>query len=171
MRSLPLSSPCLKGTAVPAEGTFYAPVGYSVWWPLAGAAIVVLCAGWFGWVFISTRARAEATVPRFMPPRTADTVRGKYWELINAIEARHDAGTLGVRPAHLELSLAVRTFVHEMTGIKAQRMTLAQLKEAQLPLVADAVERFYPGEFAPGTSHTTVAASAEAARNVVGSWR
>lgn len=156
---------------MPAEGTFYAPVAYSVWWPLAGAAILLLCLGWCGWVWISTRTQAGTAVPGFVAPRNPDSVRQRYWALIAAVEQRHDAGALSGRAAHLELSLAVRTFVHEMTGLKTQRMTLAQLRERQLPLVADAVELFYPGEFSARGGHLTVAGAAEAARNVVGSWR
>lgn len=159
---------------MPTDGTFYAPIGYSVWWPLAGAAILVLCLGWFGWIWISTRAEPSAGVPGFIAPRNPETVRGKYVTLINSIEERHGTASITGRAAHLELSLAVRTFVHEMTGLKTQRMTLAQLREHQLPLVADAVALFYPGEFAAHGGqggHPGVAGSAEAARNVVLSWR
>ncbi|POH58841.1 hypothetical protein [Arthrobacter glacialis] len=156
---------------MPTDATFYAPVGYSPWWPLAGAAILILCLGWFAWVWNSTRAGAQAGVPDFVAPRNPNSVRAKYWALISSIEENHDAGTLSARAAHLELSMAVRTFVHEMTGLKTQRMTLAQLREHQLPLVADAVELYYPGEFAAHSEHLTVAGSAASARNVVGSWR
>lgn len=138
---------------------------------MAGAALLILCLGWFAWLWISTRASAEADVPDFVAPRNPESVKGKYWALIAAIEHRYDAGTLSARAAHLELSMAVRTFVHEMTGLKAQRMTLAQLRGHQLPLVADAVELFYPGEFAEHSQHLSVAGSIQTARNVVGSWR
>ncbi|SEE10776.1 hypothetical protein SAMN04489740_0674 [Arthrobacter alpinus] len=156
---------------MPTDGTFYAPVGYSAWWPLAGAAILVLCLGWCAWIWISTRAQPSADVPGFIAPRNAETVRRKYLMLISSIEQRHSTGALTGRAAHLELSLAVRTFVHEMTGVKAQRMTLKQLRDHQLPLVADAVEQFYPGEFAAYSEQPSVAASAQAAGSVVSSWR
>lgn len=150
---------------------FYAPVGYSPWWPLAGGALLLLCLGWCAWVWIGTRAGADAAVPEFTAPRNADSVRQKYLALIAEIEHRHDGGQLDVRTAHLELSLAVRTFVHEMTGSRAQRMTLAQLRERQLPLVADAVEQWYPAEFSAGADAPMVAVSAVQAREVVAQWR
>lgn len=153
------------------DTTFYAPVGYSLWWPLAGAGLLVLCLGWFAWVWISTRAGADAPVPDFVAPGNQDSVRARYWALIAAIEKQYDAGTFSARAAHLELSLAVRTFVHEMTGLQAQRMTLAQLRKHQLHLAADAVELFYPGEFARDSRHLSVAASARTARQVVEAWR
>lgn len=156
---------------MPGEGTFYAPVGYSVWWPLAGAALLLLCLGWVGAVLISTRAPSDPGVPGFVAPRNPETVRQRYQALITGIEQRHDAGALTARAAHLELSLAVRTFVHEMTGLQTQRMTLTQLRGRQLPLVADAVELFYPGEFATHGGQATVSGSVQAARNVVVAWR
>lgn len=156
---------------MPVEGTFYAPVGYSAWWPLAGAALLLLCLGWLAWVVASTRARGAAAVPGFVAPRNPESVRRRYLELIASIEHEHDAGSLGGREALLGLSLAVRTFVHEMTGLNTQRMTLAQLRGHGLPLVGDAVELFYPGEFSAHDGTPAVAEAAGAARNVVASWR
>lgn len=156
---------------MPGEGTFYAPVGYSIWWPLLGAALLLLCCGAVAWIWIGTRPRSGAAVPGFVAPRNPDSVRQRYLQLIAAIAQRHRAGELGARDAHLELSLAVRTFVHEMTGLQTQRMTLAQLRAHGLPLVGDAVELLYPGEFSAYGGPFTVAQAADMAQGVVQSWR
>lgn len=110
-------------------------------------------------------------VPDFVAPRNPSAVKEKYWALIVDIQNRHDAGALDMRAAHLELSLAVRTFVHEMTGLKTQRMTLSQLREHRLPLAGDAVELFYPAEFSRASGHSSVADSVQTAKNVVSQWR
>ena len=164
------SLPCWKGIAVPADATFYAPIGYSVWWPLLGAALLILCAGTVAWIFIATKPRASAGVPLFVAPRNPLSVKQKYWALIDDIHHRHDAGQLDGRSAHLELSLAVRTFVHEMTGLNTQRMTLSQLREYRLALAGDAVERFYPAEFSRVGEGYSVSESAQTAREVVAQW-
>ena len=156
---------------MPDEGTFYAPVGYSVWWPLLGAALLVLCLGAAAWMWISTRPRHDATVPGFAVPPNPESVRERYLLLMSAILQRHDAGELGSRAAHLELSLALRTFVHEMTGLHTQRMTLTQLRAHGLPLVGDAVELLYPGEFSADGGQLTVAQAAHTAQDVVHAWR
>lgn len=156
-----------------ATPSFYAPVGYPLWWLLAGVALILACLGWVGWVWLHTRPGNDAGVPDFVAPRNPETVRSKYQGVIAGICSRHDAGELPGRAAHRELSTAVRSFVHEMTGVKAQRMTLAELRARQLPLVADAVAAFYPAEFGvagdgPGAD---VSSSAAIARDVVSSWR
>ncbi|MGA7203026.1 MAG: hypothetical protein WBX27_00180 [Specibacter sp.] len=156
---------------MPVETAFYAPVGYPLWWPLAGVGLVLACLGWTGWVLLQTRPGNDADVPGFLAPRNPETVRARYLGVIGGICARHDAGGLTLRAAHGELSTAVRSFVYEMTGVKAQRMTLAELRERQLPLVADAVAAFYPAEFAVAGGPVDVASSAAFARNVVTSWR
>lgn len=153
-----------------ADGVFFAPVGYSIWWPLTGAALVLMCLGWIVWVWVSTSERATTGVPAFVAPRNPGSVRNKFLQLITDVENKYDAGTIDERAAHLELSLAVRGFVHEMTGLPAQRMTLTQLRGEQLALAADAVELFYPGEFAAHGGGLTVAESTGTARNVVASW-
>lgn len=167
-----LRAPVLRAPVLLAQGEFFAPMGYSIVWPLLGAALVVLCLGWVGWVFLSTRPRNHADVPGFVAPRNPDTVRAKYLALISQVQHRYDAEGLSGRAAHLELSAAVRSFAHEMTGVRAQRMTLGELRERQLPLLADAVASFYPAEFADNHSHADqpLAVSADVARNVVRSW-
>lgn len=157
-----------------ADNQFFAPVAYNMTWPLVGAGLIVLCFGWVAWVWLSTRPGNHAEVPGFVAPRNPDSVRRKYLELISAVQSQYDAGRLGSRDAHLELSVAVRSFVHEMTGVRAQRMTLAELRAHQLPLVADAVATYYPAEFGASVHAPAadgVALSAERARNVVISWR
>lgn len=154
-----------------AEPTFYAPVGYSVWWPLLGVALLLLCGGVLAWIWVATKPRPSTGVPEFVAPRNPDSVKAKYLALISSLQNQYDAGTRDGRATHLELSLAVRSFAHEMTGIKTQRMTLAQLRQHHLPLAEDAVAQFYPGEFSRAGEHQSVAASVQAARNVVSQWR
>lgn len=158
-----------------AQGDFYAPVSYSIWWPILGTALILLCLGWVGWVWLSTRASNQADIPGFIPLRTPATIQREYLALIDSVQTGYDAGRLGERESHRELSAAVRSFVFEMTGIKAAHMTLAELRQRQLPLVAEAVAGFYPGEFAPNINtgpdgQAYVGASANAARTVVATW-
>ncbi|WP_051388999.1 hypothetical protein [Arthrobacter sp. 35W] len=158
---------------MPAEPSFYAPVGYSIWWPLIGVALLLLVAGWYGYVVLSTRTANAAGIPGFVPPRNPGSVQSRYLGIVDDIERRHDGGALDGRSAHQELSVAVRAFVHEMTGIAAQRMTLAELRARELPAVAAAVRQFYPAEFATADAAGTVDvhSSAAAARMVVAGWR
>ncbi|MHA7177740.1 hypothetical protein ACX80D_13885 [Arthrobacter sp. Sr24] len=155
---------------MPGDAIFYAPIGYSVWWPLLGAALLILCAGTVAWIWIATKSRTNTAVPIFVAPRNTSSVKRKYWSLIDDIQHRYDAGQLDGRAAHLELSLVVRTFVHEMTGLQTQRMTLAQLREHRLPLAADAVEQFYPAEFSRVSQNYSFPESAQTAREVVARW-
>ncbi|MCU1572124.1 MAG: hypothetical protein JWO93_206 [Micrococcaceae bacterium] len=154
---------------MPNDDGFFGPVGYSVGWPLLGGGLLVLLLAWYGYVLLSTRALTNARIPGYQAPPTPLSVRDRYLAVIDAVMARYDAGQLTGRQAHQELSLAVRSFVHELTGVTTHRMTLAELRRAQLPALAEAVEQFYPAEFAvPAAGHPGQAA--EAARQVVLRW-
>jgi hypothetical protein len=85
------------------------------------------------------------------------------------VEADAAAGHLTSRASHQELSLLVRKFARDVTGIDAPRMTLAELDSHPLPAAANAVGRLYPGEFG-AEPLPPLARSAEAARQAVRSW-
>lgn len=152
------------------NGGFYAPLQYSQLWLWAGIGLLVLVLGWYAAVFLSTRKRpAPAASPRFTPPSDIQGLKEAYLQRIDAVEADAAAGWLTSRASHQELSLLVRKFTRDVTGIDAPRMTLAELGSHPLPAAATAVGRLYPGEFGPEPL-PPLARSAEAARQAVRSW-
>lgn len=149
---------------------FYGPLQYSPLWLWAGTALLVLVLGWYGFVFLSTRKpRVPAAAPRFTPPSDIRSLKEAYLQRIDAVAADAGAGRLTARASHQELSLLVRKFTRDVTGVDAPRMTLAELDRHPLPAAADAVSRLYPGEFG-AEPLPPVALSAEAARRAVRSW-
>lgn len=152
------------------EYGFYGPLQYSPGWMWLGLALLVLVAGWFAFVFLSTRKqRVPAASPRFTPPSDIAGLKEAYLQRIDAVAADADSGRLTARASHQELSLLVRKFVRDVTGVDAPRMTLAELHRHPLPPAAEAVGRIYPGEFG-AEPLPSVAHSAETARQAVRSW-
>lgn len=149
---------------------FYAPLQYSPLWLWAGIGLLALVLAWYVFVFLSTRTRpAAAAPPRFTPPSDINGLKEAYLLRIDAVEADAAAGRLTSRASHQELSLLVRKFARDVTGIDAPRMTLAELDSHPLPAAANAVGRLYPGEFG-AEPLPPLARSAEAARQAVRSW-
>ncbi|MFP7832952.1 hypothetical protein [Marisediminicola sp. LYQ134] len=153
------------------EGTFFPPVTFSPWWGVLAATLVALVIAFYIVVPLLTRAprRAhdDAAVPEFVMPDVP--LSEKYGDLIAEVEADHRAGRVSSRAAHQRLSLLVRYFAFESTGMRAPTMTLADLRDAQSPELSDAVERLYPGAFA-AIEGGSVAEAAEHARRVVKPW-
>lgn len=158
---------------MPAESPppgFYAPDPYAVWWPWVGAAVLAGIVGWYLWVWQATRVRPPKAVHAAGDDR--DTrLREEYTRQIDLVAARAAAGRLTSRDAHQRISVLVRHFVQELSGIRAPTMTLSELSASgpRLTPVSEVVEVLYPGEFAPEDSDTVQGAAA-VAREVVRRW-
>ena len=104
------------------------------------------------------------------PPIDKDRVRGKYLGIINEIEKKYDSKELDDRAAYLELSGAVRNFVHDYTGANTQNMTLNEIGALGMPSLFNLIKEYYRPEFALDSGETDVKKSIDTARKVVMSW-
>ena len=153
-----------------ADPGIYAPLQYSQVWLWTGLALLAIVLGWYAFVFLGTRKpKVPEQAPRFTPPSDLPGLKEAYLQRIEAVTANAAAGLLTARESHQELSLLVRRFARDVTGIDAPRMTLAELHGHPLPPVAEAVRRIYPGEFGLEPL-PPVAQSAETARQAVWQW-
>ncbi|WP_405217224.1 hypothetical protein [Agrococcus sp. Ld7] len=153
---------------LPAPDT-YGPFGYGPWWVLGASAILLVIAAYaFAWLW--TRPRGILTPPPPPPvPIDVRSVKEKYLGMIDEVAAEHAAGDLGARELSQRLSLVLRFFAHESTGVMAEVMTLRDLGEADLPSVEGAVSQYYPSSFRRAAKHDPDAAIS-AARQVVATW-
>jgi hypothetical protein len=155
---------------VQVEPGIYAPLQYGQAWLWTGLALLAVVLGWYAFVFLSTRKpKVPEQAPRFTPPSDLAGLKEAYLQRIDAVTANAAAGLLTARESHQELSLLVRRFARDVTGVDAPSMTLAELHRHPLPPVAEAVRRIYPGEFGLEPL-PPVAESAETARQAVWQW-
>jgi hypothetical protein len=152
-----------------ADGGLIGPLQYSGAWMWAGFALLAVALGWYCFVFLSTRQRRPAAAAPFTTPSDLQGLKETYLQRIDAVAADARAGLLSSRESHQKLSLLVRTFARDVTGVDAPRMTLAELEGYPLPGIAEAVRRIYPGEFGMEPL-PPVPQSAETARQAVGQW-
>jgi len=151
---------------MPGGETFAAPVQYSPLWLLLGVLIVVLVVGWYVFVLVLTRRR---TAPQQYAGSFTDlttTVRDSYVARIDRVRARYAAGEVGFADAHHELSALVRSFAAQAQGVRAQYMTLDDLRHTPHAALAETVERLYPGAFSGRTDGSIDEATARASELV-----
>ena len=162
------------------KGDFFGPLEYSDWFPWAALGLLVLIAAWYAYILLSTRRRPAAQQAARTPAPPAAAVpdvarlRRDYLQRIDAVDREAAAGTRSGRSSHQELSLLIRSFVRDASGVDATRMTLAELRAAGpeapgVPAAADAIAALYPAAFAAGPA-SGVPDAARAAREVVSSW-
>jgi hypothetical protein len=155
---------------VQADPGFYGPLPYSPAWMWCGAAVLALVAGWYIYVFLSTRA-----APRSQPAPVRHSLtdlpalKAAYLQRIHDVDREAAAGNLEARAAHQQISMLLRGFVRDATGVDATRMTHQDLLRHPLPAAADAVAALYPAEFGPGPL-PSVGASAARASAAVRAW-
>lgn len=157
-------------TPVPGDNGYYAPMQYSVLWPILGLVLLGLVVVWYVWMIRHVRRRAKAPeTPAFVPPST-EVLRSRFFGLIDQIEGEYASGAVTSRIAHQQLGRIVRMYAQESRGVRAQVMTLDDLNRAELFPVAQAVSAYYPAEFRELESGS-VRDAAAIARGVVDTWR
>ncbi len=151
---------------------FYPPITYSPLWTAIGVVIVLGVLGWAVVVWAQTRPARVEPEPELPPGWWLAQLKGRYIQRIDEVVRLGDAGELSPRRAHQELSVVVRDFVQEASGVQAPTMTLAELGRTGDPALApvsDVVRGLYPVEFGPERA-VSVAAAAAYAREVVARW-
>lgn len=145
---------------------FYAPLQYQPQWLWLGILLLVVVAGWYGWLFRPTRNRPQT---HEAPPLHLETLRSRCLAAIDATASEADAGRLPERDAHQRLSFLVREFAGSATGLPVTSMTLEELRHEGLEGLAAGIAGIYPSEFALAPVRP-VSHSADVARQVVQAW-
>jgi hypothetical protein len=150
---------------------FFGPAQYErfVLYLVVGVVLLALVAAWYCFVVRLSRTRVPRPVAAGVVRVDLGRLRVKYASMIDEVEADFAAGRLSERAVHSRLSLLLRFFAFEASGVDAQVMTLSDLRSSSLPSVTGAVEQYYPPAFRvehPGDP----AAAVLTAREVVRSW-
>jgi hypothetical protein len=157
--------------ADPPPNGFYAPDPYADRWLVIGLGLLAAILVWYVAVWWLTRDRKRA--PAGLSGDRLEVFRSDCLRQIELLVADVRAGRVAERQGHQQLSLLVRHFVMEASGVAATAMTLTDLRDGaerhRLAPVGDVVEGLYPGEFG---AHEAVAleTAADAARRMVAQW-
>lgn len=154
--------------------TYEPVVRYQSAWLIAGCALLVGVVAWYVVVFFVTRRKRIRTINTLMPvqvvPIDMDSLRQKYLQLIAQVESQYAAKSMTSRQVHQELSSLVRLFVFEARGVRAQVLTLNDLKQSDLTALTELIELYYPGEFA-SIERSEPDSAVQLAKEMVQSWR
>lgn len=158
---------------MPDGSGFYPPVQYSPLWALIGLALLVLIAAWITFVLVFTRRRKQPAAPADQQsggPYPVEALRVRYLGLIDEVAVAHARGMLDFRQSHQRLSLIVREFAGSARGVRAEYMTLEELRSLQLAPLSATVGELYPGAFS-GLETGSVQLAVDRARRLVGEWQ
>ena len=150
----------------PIEADFFPPVRYSPLWLLLVLLIVVVIVAWVVFVLVLTRRRAAPVSVAQPLPGMTPGVRESYLASIDDVGRRYSAGDIGFSDAHHQLSALVRSFAADARGVRAQYMTLDDLRHTPHADLAQTIEQLYPGAFSGETAGSIDDATARASELV-----
>ena len=101
---------------------------------------------------------------------TLEGLKKKYIGELTCIEMDLRNQKITVRQAYQKMSICIRMFVHDVTGIKVQKYTLSEIKKVNMPQLTQLVREYYEPEFAL-ESRTDVMGSIQRTRYVIEGWR
>lgn len=136
------------------------PADHADGWLVLVVVLLVAVVAWNGGLLWWGRP-IRRSAPVVEPPVDVAAVRREHLHRLAVLEARVRSGDVDLRTAHLQLSALTRSFVHETTDIPARHLTLAELREHDLPAVAAAVAVMYPPEFGRDPQHDPARAVSE----------
>lgn len=101
---------------------------------------------------------------------TLEGKKRKYIGELQFIETDLINKRITVRQAYLKMSLCIRMFVYEVTGIKVQKYTLSEIRAINIPYLTQLVKEYYEPEFSY-ESRADVKSSLMKTRQLIEGWR
>ena len=132
------------------------PFSFRILWLAAGICLL-LAALILGIVFrrLLFRRRSRQDTPKIRRPDGGDIprIKQKYLADLLKLETEVREGGIHARETYQRLSLLIRSFVFEMTGIRVQEYTLQDIRRLRLPVLTELVQEYYVPEFADYDDH------------------
>ncbi|OBB97411.1 hypothetical protein [Mycobacterium sp. 852002-40037_SCH5390672] len=147
----------------------FGPQPYSSWWLWLALLLMVAVIAWYAGVFVwtlpSQRLRRIPVVRRMH----AWLIRNRFARCVQNIADEHDAGQISAPAACAAISRTVRSFLHQMTGERAQYLQLAVVAEGNLAAAAPLLTQLGDGQFNAETQIDVDDVSARA-QELILSW-
>ena len=156
-------------TSVELQG----PFSYLIIWVIL--ALLFIVATVFFQVFfrkkLGDRIKKEKQIRiKKIAETTLEGLKRKYIGELTCIEMDLRNQNITVRQAYQKMSLCIRMFVFDVTGIKVQRYSLSEIRRVNIPQLTQLVREYYEPEFAL-ESRMDVMSSLGRTRGVIESWR
>lgn len=152
--------------------TLQEPFSYSIF-PII---VVGALAAFYGlYFFVSIIRKRHKKKPinqvtrKVIPVADMKTIKIKYLTELENIKQALWSGQITTRDAYQKMSLCIRHFVYEVTGIQVQNCTLQDIRQLHMPDLEALITEYYAPEFAI-TSIGDSTASLERTKRVIELW-
>ena len=99
----------------------------------------------------------------------SNMIKNKYLNMLDELDNKLDTKKISSRKAYQELSILIRSFVKEVTGIDVTTCVLSDIERMNMPIIYDLVKEYYSPEFAR-ISIGNIRSSISKTRGVIYRW-
>ena len=154
--------------------TLQEPFSYAVL-PIFFIGILISCYGIYLIVsFLRKKPPEQKPVRKAtIKPNSAtdiQKIKHKYLAELEHINQKLCSGHITTREAYQNMSLCIRHFVHEVTGIQVQNYTLQDIKNLHMPNLEALITEYYASEFPPNSFGDSTA-SLEKTKRAIELWK
>ncbi len=150
-----------------------APFHYLIIWPVL--SVLLIAAVIFAQIYfrkkLGDRLKKEKQIRlKRISEATLEGKKKKYIGELVYIERDLMNQRITVRQAYQKMSLTIRFFVKDVTGINVQRYTLSEIRAVNIPQLTNLVREYYEPEFSRET-RTDARQSIMKTRMMIEGWR
>lgn len=131
--------------------TLQEPFSYSIL-PIVIVGALVICYGIYLIVSALQKQKKKKPITQIQRKTISATdmksIKNKYLAQLEAIKQELWKEQITTRQAYQKMSLCIRQFVYEATGIQVQNYTLQDIRQLQMPGLEALIAEYYAPEFA-----------------------
>ena len=145
------------------------PTPYSSLWLWTAVLLLIVLIVWYAGVFLFTMpARRLRDLP-VVGAMHGDIVRRRFARTVHQIGEKYRAGELATAPAGAAVSAALRGFLQQATGVRAQYMQVEQIADGELARAAPLLEQLDDAQF-NAASRVDISAVSTSTEELIRSW-
>lgn len=121
------------------------------------AVLIVIVCGIIAYIVSNYKHKQKEAVQKqieVVQPINIEAVKQKYIGILNQIYGAFYNGNIGNRDTYKQLSICIRNFIAEATGIDVDKYTLMDIRSLNIAWLSTLVEEYYNPEFDTNTADT-----------------
>jgi hypothetical protein len=145
------------------------PTPYSSWWLWIAMLLLLVLIVWYAGVFVWTLPNRRLRDLPVLGGMRDKMVRHRFARTGREIGDRYRSGELAAAPAGAAVSRALRGFLQETTGVRAEYMQLDDIAGGELASAAPLLAQLNDAQF-NAMSEVDVGAVSDSAEELIRSW-
>jgi hypothetical protein len=145
------------------------PTPYSSWWLWIAMLLLLVLIVWYAGVFVWTLPNRRLRDLPILGGMRDKMVRHRFARTVREIGDRYRSGELAAAPAGAAVSRALRGFLQETTGVRAEYMQLDDIAGGELASAAPLLAQLNDAQF-NAMSEVDVGAVSDSAEELIRSW-